>query len=150
MDSVLLLGLSGRRRRDTSPSRRKRKEAPNMLNLTLRDEFKGERLKGTTIDFSADKETSALKKSAGEFLSITYPSVDLLRVLEATQPATSHPVVLLGGRGQGKSHLMAALWHTVKDPAAATKWLSDWATRLNRPEFNNLKFRTDFFVIAES
>jgi hypothetical protein len=121
-----------------------------MLELALRQEFKGERLKGTTIDFSADKPTSALQRSTGEFLSITYPSVDLLRVLEATQPATSRPVVLLGGRGQGKSHLMAALWHTVKDPAAATKWLSDWATRLNRPEFNNLKFRTDFFVIAES
>jgi hypothetical protein len=81
-----------------------------MLNLQLRDEFKGERLKGTTIDFSADKPTSALQRSAAEFLSITYPSVDLLRVFEATQPDKSRPVVLLGGRGQGKSHLMAALW----------------------------------------
>ena len=121
-----------------------------MLELALRQEFKGERLKGTTIDFSADKPTSALQRSTVEFLSITYPSVDLLRVLEATQPAKSRPVVLLGGRGQGKSHLMAALWHTIKDPVDATKWLSDWATRLNRPEFKNLKFRTDFFVIAES
>ena len=43
-----------------------------MLNLQLRDEFKGERLKGTTIDFSADKPTSALQKTAAEFLSITY------------------------------------------------------------------------------
>ena len=121
-----------------------------MLELALRQEFKGERLKGTTIDFSADKPTSALQRSTVEFLSITYPSVDLLRVLEATQPAKSRPVVLLGGRGQGKSHLMAALWHTVNDPTAATKWLSDWAARLNRPELNILKFRNDFFVIAES
>ena len=74
-----------------------------MLGLVLRDEFKGERLKGTTIDFSADKDTSALKKPA-EFLSITYPSVDLLQILDATQPGKSRPVVLLGGRGQGKSH----------------------------------------------
>src|SRR5258708_13956665 len=147
MDSVLLLGLSGRRRRDTSPSRRKRKEAPNMLNLTLRDEFKGERLKGTTIDFSADKETSALKKSAGEFLSLTYPSVDLLRILEATQPGKSRPVVLLGGRGQGKSHLMAALWHSMKEPREAMNWLTDWAAKLDRPELKSLKFRTDFCII---
>ena len=121
-----------------------------MLELALRDEFKGERLKGTTIDFSADKPTSALQRSAAEFLNITYPSVDLLRVFEATQPDKSRPVVLLGGRGQGKSHLMAALWHAIKDPAEATKWLADWAAKLNRPELKTLKFRTDFFVIAES
>lgn len=121
-----------------------------MLELTLRDEFKGERLKGTTIDFSADKPTSALQRSTAEFLSITYPSVDLLRVFEATQPDKSRPVVLLGGRGQGKSHLMAALWHAIKDPAEATKWLADWAAKLNRPELKTLKFRTDFCVIAES
>jgi hypothetical protein len=63
-----------------------------MLNLQLRDEFKGERLKGTTVDFSADKATSALQEPAAEFLSITYPSVDLLRVFEATQPDRSRPV----------------------------------------------------------
>ncbi len=121
-----------------------------MLDLTLRQEFKGERLKGTTIDFSADKPTSALKQATSEFLNITYPSVDLLRVFEVTQPGTSRPVVLLGGRGQGKSHLMAALWHAMKDPAEATKWLADWAAKLNRPELKTLKFRTDFCVIAES
>ncbi len=121
-----------------------------MLNLTLRDEFKGERLKGTTIDFSADKETSALQKPTAEFLNITYPSVDLLQILEATQPGKSRPVVLLGGRGQGKSHLMAAMWHGMKDPAEATTWLAGWASKLNRPELNQLKFRTDFFTIAES
>ena len=121
-----------------------------MLGLKLRDEFKGERLKGTTIDFSADKPTSALQRSATEFLNITYPSVDLLRVFEATQPDKSRPVVLLGGRGQGKSHLMAALWHAMKNPAEADKWLAGWAQKLKRPELKTLKFRADFCVIAES
>jgi hypothetical protein len=121
-----------------------------MLNLILRDEFKGERLKGTTIDFSSDKATSALQKPSAEFLGITYPSVDLIQILEATQPGRSRPVVLLGGRGQGKSHLMAALWHGMKAPADAASWLNDWATKLRRPELNNLKFRSDFCVIAES
>ncbi len=121
-----------------------------MLKLQLRDEFKGERLKGTTIDFSADKTTGVLKKPAGEFLSITYPSVDLLKVLEAAQPEKARPIVLLGGRGQGKSHLMAALFHAMKDPAAAAAWLGDWAAKLNRPELTTLKFRSDVEVIAES
>lgn len=120
-----------------------------MLNLQLRDEFKGERLKGTTIDFS-DKATSALNRPAAEFLGITYPSVDLLRIFEATQPGQSRPVVLLGGRGQGKSHLMAALWHATNSPAEAESWLAEWATKLNRPELKSLKFRADFCVIAES
>src|ERR1039458_3097696 len=122
----------------------------DMLKLALRPEFKGERLKGTTIDFSADKRTGALYKSSAEFLSITYPSVDLLKVFEATQPDRARPVVLLGGRGQGKSHLMAALWHAINDPIEATKWLAEWAVRLNRPELQTLKFRNDFCVIAES
>jgi hypothetical protein len=121
-----------------------------MLKLSLRSEFTGERLRGTTIDFSADKPTSALQKSAEEFLSITYPSIDLLRVLEATQPQKSRPVVLLGGRGLGKSHLMAALWHTTKNPAEASKWLAGWADTLKRPELKALTFRSDFIVIAES
>ncbi len=121
-----------------------------MLKLLLRDEFKGERLKGTTIDFSADKTTGVLKKPAGEFLSITYPSVDLLKVLEAAQPEKARPIVLLGGRGQGKSHLMAALFHAMKDAAAAAAWLGDWAAKLNRPELTTLKFRSDVEVIAES
>lgn len=121
-----------------------------MLNLQLRDEFKGERLKGTTVDFSADKVTGALQKPAAEFLSITYPSVDLLRVFEATQPDKSRPVVLLGGRGLGKSHLLAALWHSMKGPQEAAKWLAGWASKLGRPELAALRFRIDFCVIAES
>src|SRR5258708_38222600 len=121
-----------------------------MLELTLRQEFRGERLKGTTIDFSADKPTSALQKSTAEFLGITYPSIDLLRVFEVTQPDKSRPVVLLGGRGQGKSHLMAALWHAMKDPDGAAQWLTESAGTLKRPELTTLKFRTGFFVISES
>ena len=73
-----------------------------MLELTLRQEFKGERLKGTTIDFSADKPTSALQQSTVEFLSITYPSVDLLRVFEATQPDQISPGCAAGRARSGQ------------------------------------------------
>lgn len=121
-----------------------------MLELSPRPEFKGERPKGTTIDFSADKPTSALQKSSSEFLTITYPSVDLLRVFEATQREKSRRVVLLGGRGQGKSHLMAALWHALKDPGQASKALDSWADTLKRPELRGLSFRSNEYVIAES
>ena len=71
-------------------------------------------------------------------------------MLEATQPGSARPVVLLGGKGQGKSHLIAALYHALTDPAAAAQWLSTWASQLGRPELNEIKFRSDAFVIVES
>jgi hypothetical protein len=80
-----------------------------MLGLQLREEFRGKRLKGTTVDFKNQSGTGALDVSAAEFLKITYPSHDLLKAIEATGPQQSRPVVLLGSRGQGKSQLMAAL-----------------------------------------
>jgi hypothetical protein len=36
-------------------------------------------------------------------------------------------VVVIGERGLGKSHLMAALYHAVTDPASTGAWLKEWA-----------------------
>lgn len=121
-----------------------------MLGLQLRDEFKGKRLKGTTVDFKNQSGTGALDVTAADFLKITYPSHDLLKTIEATQPGQSRPVVLLGSRGQGKSHLMAALYHLCSDAGAGSAWLSEWADRLKNPQIADLKLRNDCFVIAES
>lgn len=123
---------------------------PPMLNLELRDEFKGPKLKGTTIDLSDNKAGGALKRSAAEFLGVTYPSTDLLRMVESVQPAQTRAVVLLGGKGLGKSHLMAALYHCLNDKDAATAWLQHWANTLSRPEIAQLQFREGTLVIAES
>lgn len=121
-----------------------------MLNLQLRDEFKGSKLKGTTIDLSHDKAGGVLKRPAADFLAVTYPSTDLLRMVESVQPAQTKPVVLLGGKGLGKSHLMAALYHCLNDKAAAKAWLEHWAATLGRPAIGNLRFREGTLVIAES
>ena len=121
-----------------------------MLNLYLRDEFKGSKLKGTTIDLSHDKAGGVLERPAADFLGVTYPSTDLLRMLESVQPEQTKPVVLLGGKGQGKSHLMAALYHCLNDKAAAKAWLDHWAATLGRPEIAKLQFREGTLVIAES
>ena len=88
-----------------------------MLELKLREEFRGKQLKGTTVDFTNQSKTGALEVPAGEFLKITYPSFDLLKTIEATGPGQSRPVVLLGDRGQGKSHLLAALYHLFTSPS---------------------------------
>jgi len=121
-----------------------------MLDLKLREEFRGKKIKGTMVDFTNRQGTGALDKSAEQFLNITYPSVDLLKIIEALQPGKSRPVVLIGARGQGKSHLMAALAHMYKDPSATDRWLKYWGNHLHREDLTNLILNRDVEVITES
>ncbi len=120
-----------------------------MLDLKLREEFRGKRLKGTTVDFTNTAKTGALDVPATEFLRITYPSFDLLKTIESIGPGQSRPVVLMGARGQGKSHLLAALYHLCTSSAAGQAWLSEWAERIG-PEIGKLQLRQNCTVIAES
>jgi Protein of unknown function (DUF499) len=121
-----------------------------MLDLRLREEFRGKRLRGTTVDFTNENKTGALDVSAAEFLKITYPSSDMLKTIESTGPGQSRPVVLLGARGQGKSHLLAALYHLATNSAEGRPWLDEWGARLHRPELSKIQLRSDCCVIAES
>ena len=100
-----------------------------MLGLTLRKEFQGKCLKGTAIELTNEKRTGATQIAAREFLEITYPSGDLLKAMEAIGPGQGRPLVLIGERGQGKSHLLAALHHSLTDHEASQAWL----TRCTRP-----------------
>ena len=63
-----------------------------MLGLTLRDEFRGKRLKGTAIELSNDSNTGATQIAAQQFLEITYPTHDLLKGIEAVGPNQGRPV----------------------------------------------------------
>lgn len=121
-----------------------------MLGLQLREEFSGKRLSGTMIELHNRKGTGALDKTASDFLKITYPSIDMLKTVEAVQAGRAQPVVIIGSRGQGKSHLMAALSHMHSDPAAIKTWLADWAGRLNNPTIAGLELQANMHVITES
>lgn len=121
-----------------------------MLGLKLREEFSGRRIKGTMIEMHNRNGTGALDKSASEFLKITYPSIDMLKTVEAVQSGRAEPVVIIGARGQGKSHLMAALSHMHQDQDATVSWLNDWATRLNNPAIASLQLQYGMHVITES
>lgn len=120
-----------------------------MLGLQLREEFRGARLRGTTIDFNNDAGTGALDLPAKDFLRITYPSVDLIKTIKAAAPGANRAVVLIGNRGQGKSHLMAALCHLFQDPDAGEDWLESWGERLGLPELAAISLRSSLHVIAE-
>jgi hypothetical protein len=121
-----------------------------MLGLTLREEFRGKRLKGTAIELSNDTNTGATQVAAKEFLEITYPTHDLLKGIEAVGPNQGRPVVVIGERGLGKSHLMAALYHAVNDPTSTGAWLKSWGDRLNDPQLGKIELRSGMQVIGES
>lgn len=121
-----------------------------MLGLTLREEFRGKRLKGTAIELSNESNTGATQIAAREFLEITYPTHDLLKGIEAVGPNQGRPVVVIGERGLGKSHLMAALFHAVNDPASTGDWLKSWASTLGDPKVGEIALRSGMQVIGDS
>jgi Protein of unknown function (DUF499) len=121
-----------------------------MLGLTLRDEFRGKRLKGTAIELSNDTNTGATQVVAKEFLEITYPTHDLLKGIEAVGPNQGRPVVVIGERGLGKSHLMAALYHAVNDAASTGAWLNSWSATIGDPQIAKIPLRSGMLVIGES
>jgi len=121
-----------------------------MLGLTLREEFRGKRLKGTAIELSNDSNTGATQIAAKQFLEITYPTHDLLKGIEAIGPDQGRPVVVIGERGLGKSHLLAALYHAVSDKASTNAWLNAWAATLGDPGIGNIALRDGMLVIGES
>lgn len=121
-----------------------------MLGLTLREEFRGKRLKGTAIELSNDTNTGATQIAAKEFLEITYPTHDLLKGIEAVGPNQGRPVVVIGERGLGKSHLMAALYHAVNDTASTGAWLNAWSTKLNDSQIGRIALRDGMLVIGDS
>ena len=121
-----------------------------MLGLSLREEFRGKRLKGTAIELSNDSNTGATQIAAQSFLEITYPTHDLLKGIEAVGPNQGRPVVVIGERGLGKSHLMAALYHAVNDPVSTGAWLNAWATTLGDAQIGKIALRDGMLVIGES
>lgn len=59
-------------------------------------------------------------------------------------------MAVIGERGLGKSHLMAALYHAVTDPGSTRTWLDAWATTLEKPDIGNIALRDGMHVIGES
>jgi hypothetical protein len=121
-----------------------------MLGLRLREEFRGKLVKGTAIELTNAKSTGATQVPAAKFLEITYPSIDLLKALEAVGPSQNRPVVLIGERGQGKSHLLATLYHALTSPAVVQEWLRAWAARLGTPRVAEMPLRSGMHVVRES
>ncbi len=88
-----------------------------MKPLELRDEFLGKHMRATAIELRNKQNTGWAQRGPKEILGITYPTADVQRSLEAVSVASpGKPIVFLGQRGRGKSHIMALLHHALETP----------------------------------
>jgi hypothetical protein len=121
-----------------------------MLKLKLRREFEGTRLKGTAIELFNDAGSGAIQVAARDFLEITYPTHDILKGIEAIGPDQGRPIVVIGERGAGKSHLLATLYHAARSAEDVSRWLQDWARKLGQPGLASIRMRSGMHVISAS
>ena len=121
-----------------------------MLGLKLRDEFLGSQMSGTAISLRTSDNQGAAQKSADQILTITYPTVDIQTALKAISENRSRcPIVLIGDKGRGKSHIMAVMHHAVDSPDVVGNWIIDWSAKLNHDELKALSIAKGFFAISE-
>jgi len=122
-----------------------------MQPLELRDEFLAKHMRGTAIELRNKQNTGWAQKDPDDLLAITYPTSDVQRSLDAVSAATpGKPIVFLGQRGRGKSHIMALLHHAVESPDAVMKWAGEWGTKLSADKLAQLKLQAGFLPISET
>jgi len=121
-----------------------------MLGLRLRKEFLGPHMPGTAISLRTSDNQGAAEKSPNHILSITYPTTDILTALQAISVRRSgRPIVLLGDRGRGKSHIMAVMHHAIQSPEVVESWLHEWGEKLGNNEMKIFEAVKGFVPISE-
>jgi hypothetical protein len=109
-----------------------------MLGLKLRDEFLGEHMPGTAISLRTSDNQGAAQKGPDYILSITYPTADVQTALKAISAKNAgRPIILMGDRGRGKSHIMAVMHHGIQSPEVVESWLKDWGGQIGSEELKS-------------
>ena len=121
-----------------------------MLGLKLREEFLGTHMPGTAISLRTNDKQGAAEKSPEEILAITYPTADILIALRAISSKQSgSPIVLMGDRGRGKSHIMAVMHHAIASPPIVEKWIQQWNQKTGDTEMISIDIKKGFYPISE-
>ena len=99
-----------------------------MQSLKLRPEFLTKYMQATAIELCNQQNSGwAQRPDPTELLDITYPTADVQRALGAVSTAAAGcPVVFIGQRGRGKSHIMALLHHAFLNPGPVEQWAAGW------------------------
>lgn len=123
-----------------------------MPALQLRQEFQTRHMRATAIELSNGENTGwTQRKDSTELLEITYPTADVRRALEAVSLSTAgKPIVMMGQRGSGKSHIMALVHHAFGSPDVVESWASAWGQKLQADKLAGLKLQRGFIPIAET
>ena len=117
-----------------------------MLNITLRDEFASRQMPGTAIALK-----SVADESPNRILEITYPTADIQTALSAISADRSNrPIVLIGERGRGKSHIMGVMHHAIQSPEKVEVWAQEWGARLESGRLQTLHLVRGYFPISEA
>ncbi len=121
-------------------------------SLTLRPEFLAKIMRATAIELSNRQSSGwAQRPDPSELLEITYPTADVQRGLEAISAGSAgRPVVFIGQRGRGKSHIMAVLHHAFANPGPVESWAKRWGARLQSPKLTQLTVPRGFLPISET
>ena len=121
-----------------------------MLDLKLRDEFCGTHMPGTAISLRTSDDQGAAQKSPDYILSITYPTADIQTALKAISSKRSgRPIILMGDRGRGKSHIMAVMHHAVQSPEVVENWLKNWGKKTDNDGIKGFEMVKGFIAISE-
>lgn len=121
-----------------------------MLGLQLREEFLGKHMPGTAIALRTSDNRGAVQKAPNAILSITYPTSDVQTALRAISTKhTGRPIILMGDRGRGKSHIMAVMHHGIQSPEYVESWLKDWATKLDHDDLTHIHMLKGYIPISE-
>jgi len=123
-----------------------------MATLKLRDEFLAKHMRATAIELCNRQNTGWTQRgNPDELLEITYPTADVQRAIGAVAAESAgRPIVLLGQRGSGKSHIMALLHHSFGSPEAVESWANGWSQRLGAASLTALKLQRGFTPISET
>jgi hypothetical protein len=123
-----------------------------MSLLQLRPEFQTQHMRATAIELSNRQNTGWTQgKAAPELLDITYPTGDVRRALDAISATSAgKPIVMMGQRGSGKSHLMAVVHHAFGSPDQVESWASSWGEKLQASKLSALKLPRGFMPVSET
>jgi len=124
---------------------------PPSLPLELRPEFRTAHMASTAIELRNRHNSGWAQREPGELLDITYPTADVQRALTAiSTAATGKPIVFLGQRGRGKSHIMALLHHAFESPEQVEAWATGWGATPGLEPLRKLKLQRGFVAISET
>jgi hypothetical protein len=125
---------------------------PTMPLLQLRPEFQTRHMRATAIELSNRQNTGwTQQKAATGLLDITYPTGDVRRALDAVSATSAgKPIVMMGQRGSGKSHIMALVHYAFGSPDQVEAWAGSWGVRLQAPRLTGLKLQPGFMPLSET